>query len=116
MRIINLREAAYCTDCGAYLAAGVRARYYGKDRIYCETHDHARDDQGVARRYAGPALPAPQAPQGDAPPGSKGARVPESERSASTSPDGADIEELIGEIRELQDRVAELVRVVKDIL
>jgi len=39
MKIITLKETAICADCGKNLPAGSRARYYGKDKIYCETHD-----------------------------------------------------------------------------
>ncbi len=33
-RIISLKYAAKCRDCGADLEVGARARYYGRGRIY----------------------------------------------------------------------------------
>lgn len=39
MKIITLQREAVCTDCGAHLPAGARARYYSAERIYCESHD-----------------------------------------------------------------------------
>lgn len=33
-RIIKLRYAATCADCGAPLIAGDRARYYGRGKVY----------------------------------------------------------------------------------
>lgn len=39
MKVITLQWPAVCTDCGAELPAGTRARYYSAERIYCETHD-----------------------------------------------------------------------------
>ena len=40
-RQIKLRYAARCADCGAHLAVGSLARYYGRGRIYgLECHPH----------------------------------------------------------------------------
>lgn len=36
MRVITLREPAKCADCGRDLPAGTTARYYSRDKIYCE--------------------------------------------------------------------------------
>jgi hypothetical protein len=33
-RVIELQKAATCSDCGASLAIGDRARFYGRNRIY----------------------------------------------------------------------------------
>lgn len=40
MKIITLQRPAECTDCGAHLPVGSRARYYSAERIYCESHDN----------------------------------------------------------------------------
>lgn len=39
MQIITLEFPAVCEDCGKEIPAGSRARVYGKDKIYCESHD-----------------------------------------------------------------------------
>ena len=33
-RVITLRYAATCRDCGAHLPVGSRARYYGRGKVY----------------------------------------------------------------------------------
>lgn len=42
-RVITLRFAATCRDCGAHLPAGTRARYYGRGKVYgLDCHDDTR--------------------------------------------------------------------------
>ena len=108
MRIIRLREAATCADCGAYLAAGVSARYYGKDRIYCEVHDPDADPGGANRRSRNPSPHEPPGPQASQPPGGKGARVPEEAERASIPWDRDDVERIyiiIDEVRSILERL-----------
>jgi hypothetical protein len=75
---ITLRFAATCRDCGAALAPGDRARFYGRGRVY-GTACHANSGENAARatgaaaffarRKSGPCEDAPCCgccgPQGD---------------------------------------------------
>lgn len=47
-RVIKLKYAARCKDCGADLPVGSRARYYGYGRVY-GVDCHSRSDAGSAR-------------------------------------------------------------------
>lgn len=50
-RIINLKYAAVCKDCGATLEVGDRARYYGRGKIYgVDCHDRPSDESLAADR------------------------------------------------------------------
>ncbi len=47
-RTITLRYDATCLDCGTKLAAGERARYYGRGRVYgTECHEQPGSVPGV---------------------------------------------------------------------
>lgn len=52
MKVITLQRAAECSDCGAHLPAGTRARYYSADKIYCESHDEPATRETAAREPA----------------------------------------------------------------
>jgi len=39
VEVMTLRRPAVCAGCGKALPAGSKARYYARDKIYCETHD-----------------------------------------------------------------------------
>ena len=52
MKVITLQRPAECSDCGALLPAGTRARYYSADKIYCETHDEPAARETAAREPA----------------------------------------------------------------
>ena len=46
-RTIKLKWPARCTDCGATLVPGERARFYGRDRIYgTRCHKQTRSASG----------------------------------------------------------------------
>jgi len=44
-RVITLKFAGHCRECGAKLPAGSRARWYGKGRVY-GLDCHKRDNSG----------------------------------------------------------------------
>jgi len=52
-RIINLRYAATCADCGAPLIPGDRARYYGRGKTYgVDCHTKAESAERAMERPA----------------------------------------------------------------
>jgi len=57
MKVITLQRPAVCTDCGAQLPAGAKARYYSADRIYCESHDNESAAREPAARQSRPPAP-----------------------------------------------------------
>ena len=54
-RTITLRYPATCRDCGAKLAKGARARYYGRGRVYgIDCHEKgATGDNGLCQDCTG---------------------------------------------------------------
>lgn len=49
-RQITLRYAANCSDCGAFLAVGQKAKYYGRGKVYgTECHDRDGPKEGFDR-------------------------------------------------------------------
>ena len=58
-RVLSLRYAATCADCGARLEAGARARYYGPRQVYgVDCHANGNPEP---RRPGGPVDDTPGA-------------------------------------------------------
>ena len=52
-RVITLKYAGRCSDCGSSLPVGARARWYGRGRVYgLDCHDHYTTSDGQAPRVS----------------------------------------------------------------
>jgi len=71
-KVINLKFAGKCADCGAHLPKGTRAKYYGRGRVYglyCHPKPAEREAESEFKRSNGACEDAPCCgccgPQGD---------------------------------------------------